>query len=80
MGCRKKAVVRLTSVASNTPADQRPDPRIEFGQVQGFGQVIVGSDAQYGDPVIKGITGGNDDYAVIVFILSEVFEQLETAV
>ena len=44
-----------------------------------FGQVVVGAVVQSHDFIVEGVPGGDDDNAVLFFILPEVLEQLKAA-
>jgi hypothetical protein len=47
--------------------------------VEGLGEVVVGAIVEAGDLVIKGVSGRDNDNAVFLFVLSQIFEQPEAA-
>jgi hypothetical protein len=49
-------------VAALAPAQQGPGAGLQFSQVEGLGEVVVGAQVQALDPVLDAVPGGEDEH------------------
>ena len=61
----QRGIFRSIVPCAGSPAVQGPHPGLQFVQVKGFGQIVVGAGVQPNDAVAYGATGGKDEYGRI---------------
>lgn len=64
--------------APGAASQQRPQASLEFGQVEGLDQVVVGPGIQPGDAVFGGIPGGEDQYRQVGAAFTQATQHLQT--
>ena len=69
--------VAAPSTLPRAAPQQRPYPRFQLRQVEGFDQVVVCAEVKAPDPVFHAIAGGQDDHRHLAVALAQASRHLE---